>query len=129
MPHVITEACIDCIHRECIKECPVDCIYWGERALYIQPDECIDCGACIPACPEDAIFFEADVPEIWKRHVDDNANFFSSILIGKSEPLGSPGAAARIGRYGSDTELVANFPSRKGDRPPASTAGRLNSNP
>lgn len=114
MPHVITEACIDCIHQDCVKECPVDCIYWGERALYIHPDECIDCGACVPACPEDAIFFTEDAPEISRPHVADNANFFNTVLSGKTERLGSPGAAAPIGRYGSDTALVANFPLRQG---------------
>jgi NAD-dependent dihydropyrimidine dehydrogenase PreA subunit len=40
--------CIDCVNRSCVKECPVDCIYEGARALYIQPVECIDCGACVP---------------------------------------------------------------------------------
>lgn len=114
MPHVITETCIDCIHQECVKECPVDCIYWGARALYIQPDECIDCGACVPACPEDAIFFDEDVPDNMTVYIAENVKFFTETLAGKSAPLGSPGAAAPIGKYGADTELVANFPSRVG---------------
>jgi NAD-dependent dihydropyrimidine dehydrogenase PreA subunit len=41
----------------------VDCIYEGARALYIQPDECINCGACVPVCPEEAIYYEDDLPE------------------------------------------------------------------
>ncbi|WP_269500214.1 ferredoxin [Castellaniella sp. S9] len=112
MPHIITEACIDCIHKECVKECPVDCIYEGVRSLYIQPDECIDCGACVPACPEDAIFFDEDVPDNLREYIADNTRFFSEILDGKTEPLGSPGAAAPIGSYGSDTKLVAGLPER-----------------
>jgi ferredoxin len=112
MPHIITEACIDCIHKECVKECPVDCIYEGVRSLYIQPDECIDCGACVPACPEDAIFYDEDVPENLSEYIVDNTRFFSEVLEGKSEPLGSPGAAAPLGSYGVDTKLVAGFPER-----------------
>ncbi len=46
MPYVITEACIDLMDRSCVRECPVDCIYEGERQLYVNPLECIDCGAC-----------------------------------------------------------------------------------
>ncbi|MGH9423261.1 MAG: ferredoxin [Thermoanaerobaculia bacterium] len=113
MTYVITEACIDCIHRTCVKECPVDCIYEGARALYIQPDECINCGACVPTCPEDAIYFEEDLPESMHRHLKDNEDFFALTLPGQPEPLGSPGAAAPIGHLGVDTPLVAAFPQRE----------------
>ncbi len=56
MPYVITEACINTKDKACVDVCPVDCIYEGERMLYIHPDECIDCGACVPACPVAAIY-------------------------------------------------------------------------
>jgi NAD-dependent dihydropyrimidine dehydrogenase PreA subunit len=46
MAYVITEACVDIRDRSCVNECPVDCIYEGNRQFYIHPDECIDCGAC-----------------------------------------------------------------------------------
>jgi NAD-dependent dihydropyrimidine dehydrogenase PreA subunit len=49
--YVIGEPCIDVLDRACVDECPVDCIYEGARALYIHPDECVDCGACEPVCP------------------------------------------------------------------------------
>src|SRR4029450_13687001 len=48
VPYVITEPCIDVKDKSCIEECPVDCIYEGDRMLYIHPDECVDCGACEP---------------------------------------------------------------------------------
>ncbi len=63
MAYVITEACIGVKDRACVDVCPVDCIYEGEDQLYIHPDECIDCGACEPACPVSAIFAEDDVPD------------------------------------------------------------------
>jgi NAD-dependent dihydropyrimidine dehydrogenase PreA subunit len=110
--YVITEACIDCLHRSCVKECPVDCIYEGARALYIQPEECINCGACVPACPVEAIYFEEDLPEPLLPHLQDNADFFTRTLPGRSEPLRSPGAAKRVGRVGADTPLVAAHPPR-----------------
>lgn len=116
MTHLIAEACIDCIHRSCIKECPVDCIYEGARALYIQPDECIDCSACVPACPEDAIYHEEDLPESLRLHLEDNKNFFAQTLPGKAAPLQSPGGAKRIGRFGVDTPLVASYPSRQSEK-------------
>jgi NAD-dependent dihydropyrimidine dehydrogenase PreA subunit len=111
--YVITDACIDCVHRDCVKECPVDCIYEGARALYIQPDECINCGACVPVCPEEAIYFEEDLPEPQVRHLKDNADFFTQPLPGRSQPLGSPGGAAKLGPVGADTPLVATFPQRE----------------
>ncbi len=113
MTYVITNACIDCVHRTCVKECPVDCIYEGARSLYIQPAECIDCGACVPVCPEEAIEFEEDLSQSSLAHLKDNEDFFTQILPGRSEPLHSPGGAERIGRLGVDTPLVASYPRRE----------------
>ena len=62
MTYVIAEPCIDVKDRACVDECPVDCIYEGPRMLYIQPDECIDCGACEPVCPVTAIFYRGRHP-------------------------------------------------------------------
>ena len=65
MTYVITSPCIDVQDQSCVEVCPVDCIHFEEgvdRILYIDPDECIDCGACEPACPVSAIFAESDVP-------------------------------------------------------------------
>jgi len=112
MAYVIAEPCIDVLDRACVEECPVDCIYEGERVLYIHPDECVDCGACEPVCPVEAIFFEDDVPEEWSDYIADNDRFFSEALPGRDEPLGSPGGAARLGPAGVDTPLVAAFPPR-----------------
>ena len=66
MPYIIAQPCIDVKDRGCVDVCPVDCIYEGETMLYIHPDECIDCGACEPECPWNAIFEEIAVPEAFK---------------------------------------------------------------
>ncbi len=107
MPYVIASACIDVTDRSCIEECPVDCIYEGARKLYINPGECIDCGACEAACPVEAISQDRRVPEGQQDFVADNARFFAIPLPGRREPLGDAGGSATIGPLGVDTELVA----------------------
>jgi NAD-dependent dihydropyrimidine dehydrogenase PreA subunit len=73
MPFVIAEPCVDTKERSCIDVCPVDCIYETERMLVIEPGECIDCGACVPECPVNAIFAESDLPSEWSSYVAINA--------------------------------------------------------
>jgi NAD-dependent dihydropyrimidine dehydrogenase PreA subunit len=109
--YVIGEPCIDVMDRACVQECPVDCIYEGGRSLYIHPDECVDCGACEPVCPVEAIYYEDDLPTHIRPYLEDNARFFSESLPGHDEPLGSPGGATRVGRLGVDTTLVASHPT------------------
>ena len=114
MTYVIGEPCIDVLDRACVEECPVDCIYEGGRALYIHPDECVDCGACEPVCPVEAIFYEDDLPERWSAFTADNARFFAESLPGRQASLDSPGGAAKLGRLGVDTALVASYPPPAG---------------
>jgi NAD-dependent dihydropyrimidine dehydrogenase PreA subunit len=101
--YVIAEPCVDVLDKACIEECPVDCIYEGNRMLYIHPDECVDCGACEPVCPVEAIFYEDDVPEQWKDYTNANYEFF--------EDLGSPGGASKVGKIDKDTTFVAAQPA------------------
>ena len=101
MTWVIAEPRIDVLDKACIEECPVDCIYEGERALYIQPDQCVDCGAGKPVCPVEAIFYEDDVPKGWAEFTADNAQFFAEPLPGQSESLHSPGGVSKVGPLGA----------------------------
>jgi NAD-dependent dihydropyrimidine dehydrogenase PreA subunit len=96
--YVIAEPCVDVLDKACIEECPVDCIYEGDRMLYIHPDECVDCGACEPVCPVEAIYYEDDVPDEWKDYTKANADFFNE--------LGSPGGASKVGKVSADPEFV-----------------------
>jgi NAD-dependent dihydropyrimidine dehydrogenase PreA subunit len=109
MPYVIAAACIDVMDRSCIEECPVDCIYEGERKLYINPAECIDCGACEPVCPVTAISQDRRVPADQADFVADNARFFTQLLPGRDEPLGMAGGANGLGPLGVDTDLVTSY--------------------
>ena len=80
MTYIIAEPCIDVKDKSCVDVCPVDCIHptdgEGVNMLYIDPEECIDCGACEPECPVEAIFAEEDLPEEWHSFIEVNANYF-----------------------------------------------------
>ena len=78
MTHVIAEPCIGVKDTACVEVCPVDCIHGNEESsqYYINPDECIDCGACVAVCPVEAILPEEDLPEEWKKYTATNAEFF-----------------------------------------------------
>lgn len=111
MTYVITNACADVMDRSCVEQCPADCIYEGKRSMYINPEECIDCGACESVCPTDAIYYDADVPGELVGAVTSNRVFFALPLPGRDTALGNPGGAAGVGPIGADTEFVASLPS------------------
>ncbi len=78
MAYIIAEPCIGVKDASCVEVCPVDCIHAtdDDTMYYIDPDECIDCGVCVPECPVEAIFFEPDLPDEWKRFIQINADHF-----------------------------------------------------
>lgn len=95
MTFVIAEPCVSTCDTACVDVCPVDCIHgphdpYGAGAevhemsdeekkglqLYINPEECVDCAACVPACPPQAIFDEAELPEKWSEYLEINAKWF-----------------------------------------------------
>jgi NAD-dependent dihydropyrimidine dehydrogenase PreA subunit len=79
MTYVITEGCIDLLDQSCVAVCPVDCIHFEsgvDRKLFIDPDECIDCGACEPECPVNAIFPEDSLPADQVRYTQVDAVWF-----------------------------------------------------
>ena len=110
MTYVITSSCVDIKDMSCIEECPVDCIYEGDRKLYIQPKECIDCGACEPVCPVDAIYPDRTLPDDRMDDKDDNRAFFYEPLPGRDEPLASPGGSMKTGPIEADTARTAALP-------------------
>ena len=91
MPHVVIGNCENCRFTDCVTVCPVDCFYGDEKMLYIHPDDCIDCGLCIPECPVEAIFTEDDVPEDQKQWISINAEKSRSgtleVVNEKKDPL------------------------------------------
>ena len=81
MTYVIAEPCVDVKNKACVDVCPVSCIYIddevADRMLYINPDECIECGACEPECPVTAIFHDSAVPGEWAEYTELNVRWFS----------------------------------------------------
>ncbi len=94
MAYVIAEPCIGVKDAACVDACPVDCIhpkkdsekFANEELIYIDPVECIDCGACVPVCPVSAIFAIDDLPEKWAEFAQKNAAYFESLARTNSKP-------------------------------------------
>jgi NAD-dependent dihydropyrimidine dehydrogenase PreA subunit len=111
VPFYIGESCVDEMDKSCTEECPVDCIYVGGRKLYINPAECIDCGACEAVCPVEAVSstLRGTPSAEWAA---DNAAFFAEPLPGRDQALGNPGGSRRTGVLGLDTAKVATLAGR-----------------
>jgi ferredoxin len=95
MPHVVTEPCYGCRNTICVTVCPVNCFHEDEKCLWIDPDECIDCGACVPECPTKAIFPAGRVPAKWKHYIGLNAekSKLLPLITRQKTPLTGDGSA------------------------------------
>jgi len=96
MAYIIAEPCVGTKDTACVDVCPVDCIHPAKNRdyhggpesqgtknfdevtqLYINSQECIDCGACVPVCPVTAIFPLEDLPDKWANYTQINADYFN----------------------------------------------------
>ena len=90
MTYVVTEPCVKCRYTDCAVVCPVEAFRIDEEMLVIDPDTCIDCDACVPECPVEAIYPEDKVPEQWKHYTQLNADRSASglpVISEKMDPL------------------------------------------
>ena len=89
MAYIVAEPCIKCKYTDCVEICPVLCFHEGENMLVIDPEECIDCGACVDECPVQAIFPEEELPEQWHEYIEINAQFGSEwpVIETRKDPL------------------------------------------
>ncbi|MBO0909826.1 ferredoxin [Arthrobacter sunyaminii] len=106
MAYVITEECVDIQDKSCMQECPADCIFEGRRMTYIDPALCIDCGACITACPVDAVYYEAELPAEKENYLEYNERFFEEVTTPKS--------GRKAGKIDHDVEEITALPAREG---------------
>src|ERR1700688_224318 len=120
MTYVIASTCIDVKDGACQDVCPVECIYEGGRMMYIQPDECIDCGLCLSVCPVEAIYAEEDLPANERVFTRANSEFFGPALT----DWGSPGRAARAARPAARLRVLS---ARASFRSPPPTQTRRQS--
>ena len=100
MTFVVTDNCQRCRFTDCVAVCPVDCFHGDAEMLYIDPDECIDCGACVPECPVEAIYDESQLPDEMQGWLKVNAEKAPSLPVvnEKQDPL--PGAEERKAELG-----------------------------
>ena len=89
MAYVVTAPCFGCKYTDCVVVCPADAFREGEKMLYIDPDDCTDCDACVSECPVEAIFYEDNVPAEWKDFIALNAEMAkqSPVICEKKAPL------------------------------------------
>ncbi len=120
MAFVITQSCIDTTDQACVEVCPVDCIHFEEgtdKMLYINPAECIDCGACQPACPVSAIFPEGDVPAEQQQFISINSTWYDDRAAARAQvgggaaPAAAPAAAAPAAAPAAATESSEAAPA------------------
>lgn len=120
MAFVITEACIGTQDQGCVSVCPVDCIQFEagtDAMLYINPADCIDCGACQPACPANAIFPEADVPAAQRKFIEINSLWYTDRAAARSR-VGSAPVAATVSKKASAAKASEAEPVAAGYVPP-----------
>jgi len=100
MTHVVTDACDRCRYTECVATCPVDCFHADAERLYIDPDVCIDCGACIPACPVHAIADAFDLLPGQEMWIGLNADRCATLPLITDPEAALPTAEARRAELG-----------------------------
>lgn len=101
MTFVVTENCQRCRYTDCVAVCPVDCFHGDAEMLYIDPLVCIDCGACVPECPVEAIYEEGALPEALAGWLAVNAEKSKSLSVvnQKTAPLGTAEERAKALGY------------------------------
>jgi ferredoxin len=100
MTFVVTDNCQRCRFTDCVAVCPVDCFHGDDEMLYIDPNECIDCGACVPECPVEAIFDETQLPDDKKQWITTNAEKATGLPVINSKQDPFPGAEERKEKLG-----------------------------
>jgi ferredoxin len=103
MTYVVTDNCIQCKHTECVDICPADAFREGANFLAIDPEECVDCGLCVPECPEEAIFAESELDDKDGHFIALNAEMAEQWpLIIESKP-----AMANVNQYSGVADKIS----------------------
>ncbi len=100
MTYIVTENCHKCRYTDCVTVCPVDCFHGDDEMLYVDPEECIDCGACVPECPVEAIFAEEDLPPDQEKWLEINAEKAPDLPVVSEKVDPYPGADDKKAKLG-----------------------------
>jgi ferredoxin len=100
MPHIVTDNCQLCRYTDCVSHCPVECFHSDDERLYIDPDVCVDCGACIPACPVQAIYDVVDMPDDKEPWIAINRERAKALPVVTEKQMPLPTADERRAKLG-----------------------------
>ncbi len=91
MTYIVTEKCVDCVYTDCVSVCPVDAFHELPDRLYINPETCIDCNACVDECPVEAIYADMDVPDEFQEWIELNEKAEEyPVIVSQKDPLKGP---------------------------------------
>lgn len=112
MTYIVTQHCVDCKYTDCVAVCPVDAFHEGERILYINPDTCVNCDACVPACPVEAIFSEENLPAKFQAYLEINTKGAAShpVINQKKDPMPSAKPLDELKKMDAAGYVPPNFP-------------------
>jgi ferredoxin len=125
MAYVIADPCVKCKYTDCVAVCPVDCFYEGKNSLAINPDECIDCGACEPECPTTAIFEESELPSKWAIYKDINALVTGAKEVDAVDSSSWPSGLQGLPGLGKWPGITAQQPKMDGADEAAKEDGKI----
>ncbi len=112
MTYIVTEPCVDCKYTDCVTVCPVDAFHEGPRTLYINPDTCVNCDACVPACPIEAIYSEENLPSKYQAYVQINIDGAAAnpVINQKKDPMPSAKSLDELKKLDATGYTPPNFP-------------------
>jgi ferredoxin len=103
---------VDCKYTDCVTVCPVDAFHEGPRTLYINPDTCVNCDACVPACPVEAIYSEENLPSKWASYLDINKDGAAAhpVINQKKDPMPTAKPLDELKKMDAAGYTPPNFP-------------------
>lgn len=112
MTYVVTQHCVDCKYTDCVTVCPVDAFHEADRILWINPDTCVNCDACVPACPVEAIYAEENLPDKFASYLEWNATGCENtpVINEKKDPMPSAKPLEELKALDASGYEPPNFP-------------------
>ncbi len=112
MTYIVTQHCVDCKYTDCVTVCPVDAFHEGDRILYINPDTCVNCDACVPACPVEAIFSEENLPAKYQSYlaINTEGSKTAPVINQKKDPMPSAKPLDELKTMDGQGYVPPNFP-------------------